>query len=178
MESLSEHKVYEIQKGRVLDEDDPPVKDVTKVGLQSLTEGTTNPLMDYNKNFIKLQEKRKKKPVIIPSNDSTTMASSSPAPNPTTSPPASLETLSTSSPAPLTRGPPSHPVPPSEIAAVTREDDEESNEDRSEWSGLLSALEEHEPTLTLSNPGDVALDMDIAEGYDGPDSLSEGDDDE
>jgi hypothetical protein len=54
-------------------------------------------------------------------------------------------------------------------------DNEESNED---WSGLLSALEEHEPTLTLSNPGDVALDMDITEGYNGPDSLSEEDDDE
>ena len=49
MESLDENNVYRIKKGRVLDEDDEPIKDVIAVGLQNLVEGNKNPLSEYNK---------------------------------------------------------------------------------------------------------------------------------
>ena len=39
MESLDENNVYRIKKGRVLDEDDEPIKDVIAVGLQNLVWG-------------------------------------------------------------------------------------------------------------------------------------------
>jgi hypothetical protein len=64
MTSLDEHSVYRVQKGRVLDDDDPPVKDVVTVGLQSLTAGTKNPLSEYNAAFQCLQSRRKMIPVI------------------------------------------------------------------------------------------------------------------
>ena len=64
MDSLNEHKVYQIQHGRVLDEDDGgPVKDAITTGLQSLTAGTKNPLSDYNEAFQLLQRRRKIIPV-------------------------------------------------------------------------------------------------------------------
>ncbi|KAF9538142.1 hypothetical protein CPC08DRAFT_526145 [Agrocybe pediades] len=55
MVSLSEHKVYEIQKGRTLDNDDPPVKDILSVGFDNLTAGTKSPLAEYNEAFQRLQ---------------------------------------------------------------------------------------------------------------------------
>lgn len=63
MESLDENKVYRIEKGRVLDDDDEPVKDVVAVGLQNLVEGNKNPLSDYNEAFRNLQTRRRMKPV-------------------------------------------------------------------------------------------------------------------
>ena len=60
MDSLDEHKVYQIQKGRVLHDDDEPVPDVVAVGLHKLTEG---PLNEYNAAFHRLQKRRKMKPV-------------------------------------------------------------------------------------------------------------------
>ena len=64
MDSLNEHKVYEIQHGRVLDEGDGgPVKDAITTGLQNLTAGTKNPLSDYNEAFQLLQRRRKIIPV-------------------------------------------------------------------------------------------------------------------
>ena len=55
MESLDENNIYRIQKGWILDDDNEPVKDVIKVGLQNLTEGNKNPLSEYNEAFQKLQ---------------------------------------------------------------------------------------------------------------------------
>ncbi|KAF4622416.1 hypothetical protein D9613_009125 [Agrocybe pediades] len=63
MVSLSEHKVYEIQKGRTLDNDDPPVKDILSVGFDNLTVGTKSPLAEYNEAFQRLQRRRRMKPV-------------------------------------------------------------------------------------------------------------------
>ena len=60
MDSLDEHKVYQVQKGRVLHDDDEPVPDVIAVGLHKLTEG---PLNEYNTAFHHLQKRRKMKPV-------------------------------------------------------------------------------------------------------------------
>uniref|UniRef100_A0A8H7Y8R3 DUF6589 domain-containing protein n=1 Tax=Psilocybe cubensis TaxID=181762 RepID=A0A8H7Y8R3_PSICU len=62
MESLSDHEVYTIKKGRSLN-DDEMVKDVISVGLQNLTTGSKNPLSDYNNSFKKLQKRRKMNPV-------------------------------------------------------------------------------------------------------------------
>src|ERR1700679_1829446 len=62
MKSLDDHKVYEIQKGRVL-KDDEPVKDVIAVGLHNLTNGTKNPLSEYNEGFKRLQTRRHMQPV-------------------------------------------------------------------------------------------------------------------
>jgi len=63
MNSLSEHNVYKIQKGRTLDDDDPLVKDIISAGFHSLTTGTKNPLNEYNDAFEKLQRRRRMKPV-------------------------------------------------------------------------------------------------------------------
>jgi hypothetical protein len=60
MDSLDEHKVYQVQKGRVLHDDNEPVPDVIAVGLHKLTEG---PLKEYNTAFHHLQKRRKMKPV-------------------------------------------------------------------------------------------------------------------
>ena len=64
MDSLNENNVYQIQQGRVLDEDDgEPVKDAITTGLQSLTAGTKNSLSEYNEAFRLLQRRRKIIPV-------------------------------------------------------------------------------------------------------------------
>ena len=63
IESLDENKVYRIEKGRVLDDDDEPIKDVIAFGLQNLVEGKKNPLSDYNEAFRNLQARRRMKPV-------------------------------------------------------------------------------------------------------------------
>ena len=56
--------MYQIQPGRVLNEDDGvPVKDSITTGLQSLTAGTKNPLSEYNEAFRLLQRRRKIIPV-------------------------------------------------------------------------------------------------------------------
>jgi len=46
MNSLEEHKVYQIQKRRILKADEL-TKDVIAVGLQNLTAGEKNPLTEY-----------------------------------------------------------------------------------------------------------------------------------
>ncbi|KAJ8519429.1 hypothetical protein ONZ45_g3620 [Pleurotus djamor] len=58
MSSLSTHNVYNFQKGRILDDDDGPVKDVITAGLQQLTNGTSSPLKEYNNTFTRLQQRR------------------------------------------------------------------------------------------------------------------------
>ncbi|KAF9568626.1 hypothetical protein CPC08DRAFT_624950 [Agrocybe pediades] len=65
MNSLSEHKVYEMQKGRTLDEDDQPVKDIISAGFHSLTTGAKSPLNEYNEAFVKLQRRRRMDPVQV-----------------------------------------------------------------------------------------------------------------
>ena len=64
MDSLHENEVYHIKKGRTLDDDDGPVKDVITAGLESLCEGTKNPISEYNNIFTRLQTRRKMKPVL------------------------------------------------------------------------------------------------------------------
>ncbi|PBK60341.1 hypothetical protein ARMSODRAFT_856122, partial [Armillaria solidipes] len=47
MKSLKDHHVYQIKKGRVLDDDDTPVKDIIAAGLKELTDSVSNPLKEY-----------------------------------------------------------------------------------------------------------------------------------
>ena len=69
MDSLNEHNVYQIQQGRVLNQNDGgPVKDAITAGLQNLTAGTKNPLSEYNDAFRLLQKRRKIIPVSAQAN--------------------------------------------------------------------------------------------------------------
>ncbi|KAH9485535.1 hypothetical protein JR316_0002445 [Psilocybe cubensis] len=62
MQSLADHGVYNVQKGRIL-KHDKIVKDVIATGLHNLTAGEKNLLAKYNLSFKKLQLRRKMKPV-------------------------------------------------------------------------------------------------------------------
>jgi len=64
MESLAEHNVYCVQKGRTLDDDDSLVKDVISIGLEGLADGTNNPIWEFNDTFQRLQRRRRMSPVI------------------------------------------------------------------------------------------------------------------
>jgi len=64
MNSLDEHKIYEVQKGRMLRTDEI-VKDVIVVGLQNLTSGLKNPLSEYNSTVQRLQKRRNMTPVSL-----------------------------------------------------------------------------------------------------------------
>jgi hypothetical protein len=55
MRSPADHAVYVPTKGRVTDDDDPPVKDAVTTGLQNLVDGLSNPLKQYNAAFVQLQ---------------------------------------------------------------------------------------------------------------------------
>ena len=55
MQSLDENNVYKIQNGRVLDDDDEPIKDVIATGLRNLVEGNKNLLSEYNEAFRNFQ---------------------------------------------------------------------------------------------------------------------------
>ncbi|KAF4610292.1 hypothetical protein D9613_010674 [Agrocybe pediades] len=63
MKYISEHDVYKIRKGRTLDDDEPPAKDVITAGFHSLTMGAKNPLSEYNDAFARLQRRRRMKSV-------------------------------------------------------------------------------------------------------------------
>ncbi|KAJ8090045.1 hypothetical protein PM082_018625 [Marasmius tenuissimus] len=60
MESLEHHKVYQVIKGRVLDNDNPPVKDVISEGITQLP----GPLREYNSAFKSLQARRRQEPTV------------------------------------------------------------------------------------------------------------------
>ncbi|KAF9560202.1 hypothetical protein CPC08DRAFT_708254 [Agrocybe pediades] len=52
-----------LDKGRTLDDDEPPAKDVITAGFHSLTMGAKNPLSEYNDAFARLQRRRRMKSV-------------------------------------------------------------------------------------------------------------------
>jgi len=56
MDSLNEHSVYQIKKGRKLKEDEI-VKDVILDGIHSLSKEDKTPLTDYNEAFYCLQQR-------------------------------------------------------------------------------------------------------------------------
>ncbi|KAK1235663.1 hypothetical protein PQX77_001105 [Marasmius sp. AFHP31] len=60
IESLEHHKVYKIIRGRVLDNDDLPVRDVISEGISQLS----GPLQEYNATFKSLQARRRQEPTV------------------------------------------------------------------------------------------------------------------
>jgi hypothetical protein len=87
MNSLDEHKVYRILKGRML-KDDELAKDVIGVGLQNLTTGDKNPLAEYNGALRRLQKRRNMNPVtltVVQEPSELTTHPSTPQPRPSTS---------------------------------------------------------------------------------------------
>ncbi|KAJ7859515.1 hypothetical protein B0H14DRAFT_3446641 [Mycena olivaceomarginata] len=157
MRSLAEHEVYQV-KGRVFAEGDgSPTPDVITVGIQQITDSTSNPLTEYNAAFRKLQARRRLRPLVSAWSDS---AAEESTPNPPP-PPSPL----------LTSAPPTVPVDDVEMRDV---DGDETSENGSPEGSidfpdpdaeLLTAFEHtmdeaDEPTLTRDNADDVALDMD------------------
>jgi hypothetical protein len=64
MDSLAEHDVYQI-KGRVFAEGDGSLTpDIITVGIQQLTDSTSNPVKEYNAAFLKLQACRRLRPLV------------------------------------------------------------------------------------------------------------------
>ncbi|KAJ7885509.1 hypothetical protein B0H14DRAFT_3735910 [Mycena olivaceomarginata] len=174
MRSLTEHDVYQV-KGRVFAEGDgSPTPDIITVGIQQITDSTSNPLTEYNTAFLKLQARRRLRPLV--SNWSDMPASESAAGD------TSTDTLPPSSHPLPGLAPPSHlPPSPAPIATLLHDvemhdanDADKASENGSDDSSdfgpdpdadLLVGFEQtmdepDEPTLTRDNADDVALDMD------------------
>lgn len=165
MESLDEHGVYQVQKGRTTDDDDPPVADVISLGLVQLTNSQKSPLAEYNNTFQRLQARRRMQPVSV--------EGSSPSPG-------GLTPFSTTPTNPALDAPnPPLPIPsPNSEPAATIETDtsaqevtDPEDECEQEFAALIHETESGvvEPQLSLE---DMELDMDIFVG-----SEQESDDD-
>ena len=148
MDSLKEHKVYELVNGRALDSDDPPAKDVVSFRLQQLTDSAKNPLMDYNKAFTRLQRRRRMRPI-------TTQPQSTPSTLP-------VMEIDPNIPSPA-------PVEPSGVASIDEEEnmgeEEDLGEEEEQEGELVELMDElehgfDEPTLPRLTEEDVAFDMD------------------
>ncbi|KAJ6617239.1 hypothetical protein B0H10DRAFT_2384929 [Mycena sp. CBHHK59/15] len=152
MKSLAEHDVYKI-KGRVFAEGDgTPTPDVISVGIQQLADSSSNPLMEYNAAFRKLQARRRLRPLVdscpsadVPSRVGTTEA----ATNDVDLPPANVS-----------RGEHSG----SDSDGSDGSDTDGASADGFEDDGLTAFErtmdEADELTLTRDSAEDVALDMD------------------
>ena len=181
MESLDENNVYRIKKGRVLDEDDEPIKDVIAVGLQNLVEGNKNPLSEYNEAFRNLQARRRRKPVIPGSAKEKPAATETPSP-------AHLEVNSNAT-IDIQVPPSQRQVDASESGArmaVAREDIDKEAEDTVEKDEIEPEMSffyqprggETEQTFATIGPDDVALDMDTEIGYLTEEESNDGSEDE
>ncbi|EPQ54726.1 hypothetical protein GLOTRDRAFT_106364 [Gloeophyllum trabeum ATCC 11539] len=62
MASLADHEVYAVKNGRILGEDDGPIKDIATVGLENLMNGKS-PLDEFNKAFLRLQARQRISPI-------------------------------------------------------------------------------------------------------------------
>lgn len=168
MESLEEHKVYQVQPGRMLDEDEA-VKDVIGIGLQHLTEGAKNPIKEFNKVFHNLQKRRQMNPVTKLYEDYLTKSQAQTAAAPTPSPDAPHTNESTSG---AGEDPEHRPMSGVEAEAVGGDDFEmggsegDIDEPQGELEAILDELardDVQEPTLQRVSADDVALDMDEEE---------------
>lgn len=162
MDSLHEHDVYTLKLGRVLDDDDEPAKDCIAIGLQNLTEGSKNPLSEYNDAFGHLQRQRKMTPVSLdqmptPSNATTNTTQESESQ--ITGLPAEEHILITC------------PTPTSPDNSDEEADFDMTDEPPTEAMMILEELMQGGDDETLPRPSaeDVALDMDLVmlEDYEG-----------
>lgn len=64
MGSLAHHHVYEVQPGRVLNDDDKPVPDAIGDGFVSLTYGSASPLSAFNRSFKMIQNRFRMRPLV------------------------------------------------------------------------------------------------------------------
>ena len=142
----------------MLDEDDPPVKDVIAAGFETLVDSSGNPLVKFNHSFTRLKARHRLNP-IVPSSESTqtlhTSASHDPPSNPSPTciydNPVLLEAISTD----ITNT----------VAMADEDDDNDDGDHESDMCGSFECgvdePDEHdEPTLTRENADDVSLDMD------------------
>lgn len=163
MDSLHENNIYEVQPGRILDEGDM-VKDVIAVGLQHLSEGTKNPLREFNNAFQGLQKRRQMKPVSTLAEEHLTQSDSE-ASLPHVQ---SVEPPSSSIPTPSNiseTAPISTQVTASEADTGDMSTDSDEVEQPNELEVILDDLVygNIEPTLPRLTEDDVALDMDEVE---------------
>ncbi|PPQ98032.1 hypothetical protein CVT26_003094 [Gymnopilus dilepis] len=162
MESLDEHKIYRIEKGQILGEDEV-VKDVITIGLQNLTAGQKSPLSEYNIAFRRLQKRRKMKPVSASALESMT--------------PPLHDTLPTPHLLPIPRAASQTPMP-----QIPPSEDDELEEIEEEPKGEAAQILEDvangvvEKTLPRLSPEDVELDMNEVVVED--DEVVESEDDE
>lgn len=162
MESLHENEIYQIKKGRTLDDDDGPVKDVITTGLESLSEGMKNPIFEYNGAFTRLQTRRKMKPVIPGSlgaamNTKISMTHSNAGP-----------TVCAQTPVETAQGLEFISHVPSSATELDGAGicDEASNEDENVvgyLDNIESGLRDSETMVKVSTAADVDLDMDEVE---------------
>lgn len=172
MDSLDEHNVYRIQRGRVLKDDDgAPVKDSITTGLQSLTSGNKNPLSDYNDAFSLLQARRK----IVPVSAQAEAMSHTPEGSE-----AAETQMDTSIDLDFSHGPMPEAGSEGDLFLDSVPEDHIIEEDRiGEVARIIEDLENGiiDPTLARVGAEDVALDMDdiyILEDDNWSDSSSEG----
>ncbi|THU88386.1 hypothetical protein K435DRAFT_679968, partial [Dendrothele bispora CBS 962.96] len=137
MDSLAEHEVYKVKKGRTLSTADDIVTDVITVGVQLLLQGSTSLLDEYNLTFKRLQRRSRVKPVIGESDHYTTTE--------------------------IPVGPETRPQPDSDIDLPPTDLDEETTYDY--FTPTLAEIldGEDEPLVGLETAEDVALDMDLIE---------------
>ncbi|KAJ7764572.1 hypothetical protein DFH07DRAFT_867253 [Mycena maculata] len=164
MDSLAAHDVYKV-KGRMFAEGDgAPTPDVISIGIQQLTDSTSNPLTEYNAAFQKLRARRRLQPLISSWSDSDAPTAISVAP------PLPISPVSDSS-APA-------PAPLDDVEMPDISDDGSDGSSMSEFGGLdlnfegeaLTAFERlmdqaDEPTLTRNSAEDAALDMDGGDSF-------------
>ncbi|KAF4598999.1 hypothetical protein EYR40_006087 [Pleurotus pulmonarius] len=161
MNSLDEHSVYRLQKGRTLGDDGGPVPDAVTYGLQQLTDTNRNPLDDYNQAFKQLQARHTMVPVVGQEE-----GQREDAPNvEDEGGGCEVQTASETSTAAV-------------LGSFDGEEQDPEDEGRNELVDVL--VEDGEETLKLLTMEDVALDMDVVEviGDDFDDVDSDDDEDE
>ncbi|KAJ7762444.1 hypothetical protein B0H14DRAFT_3594687 [Mycena olivaceomarginata] len=136
MKSLADNSVYQI-KGRVFAEGDgTPTPDVITIGIQQLSDSSSNPLTEYNSAFVKLQARR---PPALPA---------VPTPPPTPSPDIADAADSMHS-------------NESDLNDPNSDNSSVFWEDESGLTAFERVMDEvDEPTLTRETAADVALNMD------------------
>ncbi|RXW12413.1 hypothetical protein EST38_g13444 [Candolleomyces aberdarensis] len=149
MRSLAEHDVYSVVKGRKLDDDDKPAVDVITEGMLSLVEGAA--LEEYNTTFIKLQERRRMRPIV---NDEGANNSPEPSGIMTASPEISKQSVATDVAGTAEPGHDSSQVDTEQELGENDFDDGEPG---------LAEGEEDEETLQILTLDDVAWEMDLIE---------------
>ena len=166
MVSLDEHDIYTLNKGRRLDNDDPPVTNIITMGLQILTDTNKGPIDDYNETFRQLQARCQLTPIVGPADIISKLFA--------------IQNTHTVLAAPITHH---QPLTASTQANVTPTEDREeskskdSDEEQGEAAQVMEDDKEDEPLLRRETAGDVALDMD-ARDYPEDQEASEDSDDE